>query len=83
MLHMGPLTLSMATCVYGVRARSVGHHEAVSCRLMQAWGPATHLDPLNALGDDVSVVHGHQRDVDAGHPAHGARPHPCGQSTGG
>ena len=81
-LQMGPLTLSVATCVCGVRARPVGHHEPVSRSLMRARGPATHLDPLNALGDDVSVAHGHQRDLDTSHPAHSARPHPCGQSTG-
>lgn len=39
-----------------------------------------YLDPLNALGDDVGMVHGHQRDLDSGHPAHGAGPHSCGQS---
>lgn len=50
--------------------------------LMWGRGPATHLDALNALGDDVGVVHGHQRDLDAGHPAHGARPHSCKQSVG-
>lgn len=39
-----------------------------------------YLDPLNALGDDVGMVHGHQRDLDSGHPAHSAGPHSCGQS---
>lgn len=52
----------------GLRARSL--------RLPQSM----YLDPLNALGDDVGMVHGHQRDLDSGHPAHGAGPHSCGQS---
>lgn len=49
--------------------------------LCGVWGRlCTYLDPLDALGDDVGVVHGHQRDLDSSHPAHSARPHPCGQS---
>ena len=73
----GPLTPSVATCVCGARARPGGRRS-----LMRGRGPAAHLDALNALGDDVGVVHGHQRDLDAGHPAHGARPHSCKQSAG-
>lgn len=38
-----------------------------------------YLDALDALGDHVGVVHGHQRDLDPRHPAHGVRPHACGQ----
>lgn len=44
--------------------------------------PSTYLDPLDALGDDIGVVHGHQWDLDSSHPAHSVCPHPCGQSRG-
>lgn len=46
-------------------------------------GLSTYLDALDALSDDVGMVHGHQRDLDSRHPAHTARPHSCGQSTAG
>ena len=67
----------MATCVCGARARPGGRRS-----LMRGRRPSAHLDALNALGDDVGVVHGHQRDLDAGHPSHGARPQSCKQSAG-
>lgn len=54
----------------------------------EAWGGAgthrghaackhTYLDALDALGDDVGMVHGHQRDLDSSHAAHGTGPHAC------
>lgn len=45
-------------------------------------GASAYLDALYALGDDVGVMHGHQRDLDSGHAAHGSRPHACRRRTG-
>lgn len=55
-------------------------HKPVSHSLPWHLGLASHLDPFNALSDNVGVVHGHQRDLDSSHPAHGTCPHSCGQN---
>lgn len=64
----------------GFRAKPHTHHPAHPC-LPQGWGRPSYLDPFDALGDNVGMVHGHQRDLDSSHPAHRACPHSCGQST--
>lgn len=40
----------------------------------------TDLNALDALRHHVGVMHPHQRDVHAGQPAQGSRPHACGES---
>lgn len=50
-----------------------------SPQLTRRLGLATHLDALDALSDDIGVMHGHQRDLDASHPTHSGRPHSCGR----
>lgn len=52
-----------------------------SPQLTRRLGLAAYLDALDALSDDVGVMHGHQGDLDARHPAHSGRPHSCGQSA--
>lgn len=74
--QMRPLTLRAMK-----EPTSAGLHSQVCAPPTWCLGPSTHLDPFNALGDDVGMVHGHQRDLDASHPAHGACPHSCRQST--
>lgn len=44
-------------------------------------GLPTYLDPLDALRDNIGMVHGHQRDLDSGHLTHSACPHSWGEST--
>lgn len=63
--------------VLSFRARSLRRPTSQAPTVTQGPGLPAYLDPLDALGDDIGMVHGHQRDLDSSHPAHGVRPHAC------